>query len=401
MPWAAHLTNLPAWSWPVSSGENLRVGIVLPVYLEPEMLHVHRHVLGLGEPEPVVITQKIKGRWPGPRPHLVRRSLWREVGRCAERLGFGPWQISRREVAAIARLTAGCDLLHLFFGNAAIHQLGLLRLRGRPAVVSFHGSDVTGSMASRAYAAARARLFRDSALVACRSHDLARQLVQSGCPAEKVRVLRTVLWDFPEAAGDWQPPGKGAWQIFHAGRMVPKKGGSYLLEAFSIFLKHYPSARLVMAGEGPLRAHLEALARQLSIAGQVEFPGFLSQEEMRHRMATSHIYVHPSVTYSGDREGVPNALLEAMAAGLPCVGTHHGGIAEAIEHGVSGLLVPEADVASLAAALSRLASHPELCAKLARAGRAKVLAEYSPQSWRRSVAAVYSEALQAGKSAKD
>lgn len=364
----------------------------MPTYLEPEMLHVHRHVTGLAGWEPVVVTQKIKGEWTGPQPEIVPRSRWRELGRFASRIGFGPWQLTRAECRAFDRATAGCSILHLFFGNSALHELGLIGLRDRPSIVSFHGSDATGLIARPSSRRARMRMFRGAALVACRSKDLAMRVENLGCPPEKVRILRTVLADIPRAAFDWHPPGDGSWRLFHAGRLVPKKGGQTLLRAFRIFHDAFPLARLTMAGEGPLRQQLSLLAGELGIAGAVDFAGFLDQTALRSAFATSHIYVHPSETVDGDKEGIPNSLLEAMAGGLPCVATRHGGIPEAVTDGLEGLIVPEADHRLLAEALLGIARRPEIAAGLGARARERVIREFSPASWQSAVSAIYSEA---------
>ncbi|GAB4179824.1 MAG: hypothetical protein Fur0032_20600 [Terrimicrobiaceae bacterium] len=375
----------------MSSGDKARVGLIVPTYLEPEMLHIHRHVLGLADWSPVVVTQKIKGHWPGPSPHIVPRSCWREVGRLAERLGLGPWQLTRKECLAIDKATRDCRLLHIFFGNSAIHELGLLGLSGRPAVISFHGSDVTGAMLAPSFLNARRRMFREAALIACRSNDLATRVRELGCPPEKIRLLRTVLSFLPPSSL-WSPPRDGKWRLLQAGRMVPKKGGRTLLRAFQIFHQSFPDAHLTMAGEGPLKEELSRLAGELGIAHAVDFPGFMDQPSLQSAFASCHIYLHPSQTVDGDSEGIPNALLEAMAASRPCVASRHGGIPEAIEDGVHGRLVPEGDPLQLARAITELARHPELAREMGVRARERVNAEFSPAAWQRGVSALYKEA---------
>ena len=133
------------------------------------------------------------------------------------------------------------------------------------------------------------------------------------------------------------------------------------------FLKRYPNANLTVAGAGPLRSSLEKLAADLRIGGRIQFKGFVPQSELLTLYLKSHIFLHPSEqTPNGDREGVPNSLLEAMATGLPCIATRHGGIPEAITHLKSGILVPESDLASLADWLDRLAADDHLRDSLGR-----------------------------------
>ena len=102
---------------------------------------------------------------------------------------------------------------------------------------------------------------------------------------------------------------------------------------------------------------------------QVRFVGFLSQAQLREQFYRSHIFLHPSeLGGDGNQEGVPNAMLEAMASGLPVFATDHGGIPEAIEHGMSGVLVEERDHAALAEAMLDWTGRPEALAQLARRG---------------------------------
>ena len=158
-----------------------------------------------------------------------------------------------------------------------------------------------------------------------------------------------------------------------AGRLIEKKGLPVTLRAFSTFLKQHPNATLTIAGEGPLLPELQKSARELGIADRVSFTGFVSQEQLREIYYRSHIFLHPSQTgRDGNQEGIPNSMLEAMAAGLPVFATEHGGIPEAIENGVSGVLVPERDDEALARALLNAAQDPGLLSRIARAGGSAV-----------------------------
>jgi glycosyltransferase involved in cell wall biosynthesis len=102
---------------------------------------------------------------------------------------------------------------------------------------------------------------------------------------------------------------------------------------------------------------LENLATGLQIKDRVQFTGFIPQKDLQTIYRQSHIFLHPSEqTADGNREGIPNSLLEAMATGLPCIATRHGGIPEAITNLKSGLLVEESYPVGIAAWLERLAS---------------------------------------------
>jgi glycosyltransferase involved in cell wall biosynthesis len=364
-------------------------------FLKPEMLHIHRHVTGLRAFRPVVIAQKREGDWPVETLEIVPRSPLRFLARGREKSTGAPWQISRGETSRLLRVLERrrAALLHVFFGNVAVHLLPLLRRSPVPVVVSFHGSDVAGGMASSAYADAVRELFSLAALVPCRSDQLARAVPGLGCPPDKLRLMRTVVPD-----GDIIPrtaPADGAWRIVQAARLVPKKGLRTALRAFAAFARTHPRATFVIAGEGPQEQELRALAAELGVAGQVNFAGFLDQPALRKLFAESDIFLHPSETAGGDVEGVPNALLEAMATGLPVVSTRHGGIPEVVEHGVSGLLVPEGDVAAVADCLRRIAADASVRDGLATRGAAAVRDQFSAARQIAVIEQLYADAISA------
>src|SRR5262249_16878732 len=161
----------------------------------------------------------------------------------------------------------------------------------------------------------------------------------------------------------------GEWRFVQAGRLIEKKGLPVSLRAFAIFLREYPNAKLTIAGEGPLLGELQGLARELNIDDRVSFTGFLSQDRLLEIYYASHIFLHPSQRgHDGNQEGIPNSMLEAMASGLAVFATHHGGIPEVIENGVSGVLVPERHHEKFAAALLDAVQDPAFLARIARNG---------------------------------
>jgi glycosyltransferase involved in cell wall biosynthesis len=145
------------------------------------------------------------------------------------------------------------------------------------------------------------------------------------------------------------------------GRFVPAKNYELMLRAFASALT--PNARLIIAGDGPLRPQLEALAEQLKISSQVHFLG--ARNDIMGLMNAADAYV-----MSSDWEGMPMVLLEASAAGLPIVATSVGGNAEVVHHGVTGSLVLPQQERALADAMSDMMNlHPEQRASMGRLGR--------------------------------
>jgi colanic acid/amylovoran biosynthesis glycosyltransferase len=338
------------------------------------MLHIYRQITALERCIPVVIAQKREqaGHYPFERIHIVPKPPTHFLRRFWFRqLRDTPWKISDSELRALQGILSKTDarLLHIYFGQIAVHLLPLIRLWKRPSIVSFHGADVTVDMNKPAYREATRQMLSSVKLVLVRSESLRRAVIRLGCDEGKIEIQRTgiPLDQFPFREGRF--PQDGEWRLVQAGRLIEKKGQPVTLRAFAVFLRQYPNAKLTIAGEGPLLAELQDLSRELNIDGRVSFTGFVSQEQLREIYYTSHIFLHPSQTgHDGNQEGIPNSMLEAMASGLPVFATQHGGIPEAIDHSVSGMLVPERDHQNLAAALLDAVQDPGFLSRIARNG---------------------------------
>jgi glycosyltransferase involved in cell wall biosynthesis len=206
-----------------------------------------------------------------------------------------------------------------------------------------------------AYRQATREMLAAVKLVLVRSESLRRALTELGCDETKIALQRTgiPLEEFPFRERSFPSRNSGSeWRLVQAGRLIEKKGLPVTLNAFAVFLDRYPNATLTIAGEGPLLDELQKLTRELNVEERVSFTGFVSQEQLREIYYRSHIFLHPSqIGRDGNQEGVPNSMLEAMASGLPVFATQHGGIPEAIENAVSGVLVPEHDHEALSRAL--------------------------------------------------
>jgi glycosyltransferase involved in cell wall biosynthesis len=142
--------------------------------------------------------------------------------------------------------------------------------------------------------------------------------------------------------------------IFFVGRLVAKKGVTYLLRAMPIVLRQHPAARLLIGGTGPLEESLQAEAEQLGLARNVEFLGPLAHDEVVHRFQNCRVAVVPSVfDEHGETEGMPTVVVEAMAAGVRVVGSDVAGIPDVIRHGENGWLARPGDPVDLATQIIR------------------------------------------------
>jgi len=338
------------------------------------MLHIYRQITALKRCAPVVIAQKreqaerfpfeVVQIVPKPATHFLRRSWFRQVR-------DKPWQISRGEVRALLHVLTKyrAQVLHIYFGQIAVHLLPLIRAWQNPTIVSFHGADVMVDMNKPAYREATRQMLGAVKLILVRSDSLRRALVDLGCDAEKIEIQRTGIPVRELQFRERNFPKNGEWRLMQAGRLIEKKGLPVSLRAFAAFLTRHPNAKLTIAGEGPLLEELQNLTSYLKIERHVSFTGFISQQQLREIYHQSHIFLHPSQTgHDGNQEGIPNSMLEAMATGLPAFATDHGGIPEAIENGVTGVLVPEGDDKALAQALIDATRHAEFLSRIARSG---------------------------------
>jgi glycosyltransferase involved in cell wall biosynthesis len=151
----------------------------------------------------------------------------------------------------------------------------------------------------------------------------------------------------------------------------PDKGHEVLLRAVPKILESYPTCSLVVVGDGPERARLEALAGRLGIAASIRFAGL--REDVPSVLSAFDVFCLPSIR----NEGVPQSLLQASAVGLPVVSTAVGGIPEAVVADVTGFVVPPGDADLLAQALARLAGDAELRSTFGQAGRRHATAHFS------------------------
>jgi colanic acid/amylovoran biosynthesis glycosyltransferase len=359
------------------------------------MLHIYRQIKSLERVRPVVIAQKRENadQFPfdrvytvgKPATHFLRRFWFRQ-------LLNAPWQISQFELNSLLRLLTKTEarLLHIYFGHIGVHLLPLIRAWPKPTIVSFHGADVLVDMNKPAYRCATKEMLDAVGHVLVRSESLRRSVVELGCEENKIDILRTgiPLGEFPFRERAF--PESGEWRFTQACRLIGKKGLPTTLSAFAEFNTRYPRSTLMIAGEGPLLDELQMLACQLKIENRVTFSGLLSQNKLRELFYASHIFLHPSETgRDGNQEGVPNSMLEAMASGLPVFATNHGGIPEAIENGISGVLVAERDHAALAQALLTAVPDRHLLARLARCGSQAVGEKFDQSAQVRRLEEIY------------
>ena len=267
------------------------------------------------------------------------------------------------------------DVIVAHFGNNGLRVARAMKQRriSAPLVTIFHGHDVGAPMHDGSLSRYEV-VFRQGALQLPVNGFFRDALIEAGARADRVAVhhmgVDTETIGF--RAGERRD---SRLALISVCRLTEKKGIEFALRALGEVQSVRPDIdwSYTIIGGGELLDAMKQLAASLGIAGRVAFRGPCPHSEVKQRLAEAHVFVLPSVKAGdGDLEGIPVALMEAMAAGLTVVSTYHSGIPELIEDGRTGLLAPERDVGALAQKLVWIAHNPGSCEELARAARRKV-----------------------------
>jgi glycosyltransferase involved in cell wall biosynthesis len=273
--------------------------------------------------------------------------------------------------------------------------LGLARAfrESRPDVVQLHDPHAVGSGVAAARLAGRVKTVatrrvdfplrgpfsrwkygRCTRVIAV-SRAIASVMEADGFPADRVSLVYEGVPDREPSVGGAEilkslGVSDGAPVVGNVAALTGHKDHATLLDAAPVVLRRRPDARFVIVGDGPLRRELEARAREQGLSGRVVFAGFRSDVD--------RLFPAFSVfCLSSHLEGLGTSLLDAMAFGLPVVATAAGGIPEAVEHGVTGLVVPVRNPVALAQALLDVLEDGDLRCRLGRAGRARFLERFT------------------------
>jgi glycosyltransferase involved in cell wall biosynthesis len=287
-------------------------------------------------------------------------------------------RLGMKPLAAALRLIrrSGIDLVHSHGKGAGLYGRLAARRAGVPAIHTFHGIHYAGYPAGlgRVYLALERRLARMTEAVICVSESEARDAAALGlAPRGRTRVIvngvdarRIALAATPRPAArkalGLEPD---ALVLGTVARFDPVKALDVLLRGFAVLAAGQPTARLLLIGDGPEARRLRALAVSLGIDARVRFAGVVA--DASRLLPALDLYVSAS-----RREGLPLALLEAMACGLPVAATRVSGHVDAVEDGVTGVLVGPDDPPALGRAMDALLGNPARRAAMGQAGRRRV-----------------------------
>jgi len=293
-----------------------------------------------------------------------------------------------------------CEILHVHWPEAAFAGAVVKRLLGLPMVVTVHSISLS---AVRRVVHRAALGAADCVLYPGRYTE---RFARKGGLANRGKILPLGV-DVSRFA---QAKNRNTWRrkygiaqeapvVLGLGRLIKLKGFSFLIEGFAAVHEALPEARLLVAGDGPEANALQRRTRELGLEGVVHFPGAVASADVPDLLAEADLFVTPSAF---DEEGRTEALglvtIEAMAAGLACVGTRVGGIPEVIVDGETGVLVPPADPGALALAVLRLLRDSDERTRMGRAGQERAERLFRLETYVDRVVDVYKDLLESRRS---
>jgi glycosyltransferase involved in cell wall biosynthesis len=337
---------------------------------------INRHVEDLLPGQTVAIAKSCDlapgSFWQGACPvfHLDRWALSLPV-RLARRVGVPGVRLRDAAVERFLRRHAVTVVLGEFL-DQFIDFVPMLDRIELPYVVQGHGIDLSAALLSQEMAD-RYLNYRSARAVLTRSEFHRQRLIKLGLPADKIHVNLGGV-DVPAQVPHRAP---GAWKRFLAiGIMVPKKGPIYLLEAFRLAAAKDRDITLDIIGGGPLFPAVYQFVKACSLTDRVRLHGTASKETKERLLSECGVFVQHSIMdpETGNEEGLPAAIQEAMAHAMAVVSTRHAGIPEAVVEGETGLLVDEGDVEGMMTAMLEVTSAASV---LGRAGYVQAAAKHS------------------------
>jgi glycosyltransferase involved in cell wall biosynthesis len=314
---------------------------------------INRHVENLLPQRTVAVTHysshPLGGSYEAPCPVLFldRWALNLRV-RLARRVGVSEERLRDAVVARFLRRHGVTVVLGEYL-DQFVDFVPLLDRMKLPYVVQGHGIDVSAALRQPGMAE-RYLAYKSARAVLTRSEFHRQRLIRIGLSPEQVHVNPGGV-DVPS-----RPPQRGTdanKRFLAIGRVIPKKGPIYLLEAFRLASVRDPDISLDLIGDGPLLPAVYQFVDACCLADRVRLHGFASEETKQRLLRECGVFVQHSLTDpdNGDEEGLPAAIQEAMAHGMAVVSTRHAGIPEAVIENVTGLLVNEGNVEEMALAI--------------------------------------------------
>lgn len=311
---------------------------------------------------------------------------------------IGNWIYALTVAEPLLRHGGKYDVLFAHFGPNGLRaswyrDAGLVQ---GPLVTVFHGFDLSTYLHLNGEQIYRP-LFNSGDLFLPISRFWKNKLQELGCPSEKIKVHHVGINCEQFYYKKRIPKINSPKVLISVARLVEKKGIEYAIRAMARLVIMNVDVRYRIIGSGPLEASLRQLTSELGLANRIEFLGTKTSGEIAEELTQAQLFLAPSTTSGdGDMEGIPTVLMEAMATGLPVISTYHSGIPELVEDGISGKLVPERDVESLAQAIKSLIDDVDHWSVIGKAGRGKVLKEFNAKALNHRLEQLFENVAESG-----
>jgi colanic acid/amylovoran/stewartan biosynthesis glycosyltransferase WcaL/AmsK/CpsK len=271
------------------------------------------------------------------------------------------------------------DIIHCHFGpygNLGIMLKDLGVFSGK-VITAFHGFDLSSFLKERG-PRVYDELFVKGDLFLPISEKWRHTLIEMGCPKEKIIVHRMGIDIEKFRYKDREINNREEIRIVSIARLIEKKGIKYGIKGVSKLCALYPNISYDIVGDGPIKNDLKRMINVLGLQKQIKLIGWQSHKKIVSLLGKANIMLAPSVvSRDGDHEGIPVAIMEAMASGLPVISTYHSGIPELIQNGKTGLLSKERDTEGLSNHLKNIIENSELPKKIAKKAREKIVKDYN------------------------
>lgn len=338
---------------------------------------IHRHVQQLPGPpfflHGAYLPTHFAHGWHGPDQPLYQPSLLQRITAKLLKRPIRP--TPQQQEAALATFLRASHITTVLaeYGPTGVAVMHPCTQAQVPLFVHFHGYDACRTDILQDQGRHYPALFQAAQGLIVVSNHMRQQLISLGAPSHKIHLIPYGVESFSPAQQPRQPG-----LILHVGRWVEKKAPIQALDTFAQALQTHSHLRLLMIGDGPLAPQVHARIAELDIAHAVSLPGPLPYPQVRAWMQQAELLILPSRhTPDGDTEGLPLVILEAMAAHLPILATHHGGIPDAITTSVTGILVEADDPQGFVQNLRYLVQDPLLRHRLAARAYEKYLSTYT------------------------
>jgi len=312
----------------------------------------------------------------GGMPHNLRTSI---LARC--QLPLFMWRLFECGF----REGRKCDVMHANWVLSGFVGVLLKALLRKPLILTVHGSDLNFLPKSGLVRKLAKLAFTSCDKIIAVSHGLENALLELGVHRKKIVFIPNGV-DIESFTPSNQPV--SGRNVLWIGRMTQEKGLKYLIEAMVEIVKKMPDVRLILVGSGPLEKDMRDLTVRLGLGNHISFEGEQPHREVPNYLRRTRLLVFPSLS-----EGLPLAMLEALACGIPVVGSRVGGIAEVVTDGEIGILVQPGEPKELSEAVIKLCSQEKLLLKLRKNAINLIGEKYNLNIVARKTLEIYVEAL--------